>query len=123
MSDRSAETLQGNLAIWVSDEARVQTDGWKGYASIPAVRHYTVNHSKQFVCYKKSRKISINALEGAHGVIKPKARTLNMFVGHPTQQKESLQKKLDELVFRFNNRNLPDFFLVFFVSFGGTSPF
>ena len=36
-----------------------------------------------------------------------------MVANFSTQQKESLQKKLDELVFRFNNRNLPDFSLVF----------
>lgn len=113
VEDRSAGTLQSNLKAWVDENARVQTDGWKAYSSLDPEKHDSVNHSKKFVHYRRGRKISINALEGSHGVIKRKARNLNLFVGHPTKSIQSLQLKLDELVFRFNNRSHEDLFLVF----------
>ena len=113
VKDRTAGTLQSNLRSWVSDDAMIQTDGWKGYSSIEAERHDVVNHSEKFVDYCEGRKISINALEGTHGVWKRKARIINLFVGHPSKQADSLQLKLDELVFRFNNRSHPDLFLAF----------
>ena len=105
--------LQSNLKQWVDDEARVQTDGWKAYYSLDTEKHDVVNHSKKFVQYRRGRKITINALEGCHGVIKRKARNMNLFVGHPTSSATSLQLKLDELVFRFNNRSHDDLFVVF----------
>ena len=97
----------------MDDDARIQTDGWKAYYSLDAEKHDSVNHSKKFVSYRRGRKISINALEGTHGVIKRKARRLNLLVGHPTSQISSLHAKLDELVFRFNHRDHPDLFFFF----------
>ena len=41
LEDRCAETLQGDLANWLSDGAQVQTDGWKGYSSIDVDKHMT----------------------------------------------------------------------------------
>ena len=113
MVDRTAPTLMSNIKAWVAEDAMVQTDGWKGYSSLDVDKHDSVNHSTKFVQYRRGRKISINALEGAHGVIKRKARKLNLFVGHPTASIQSLQLKLDELVFRFNNRCHEYLFLLF----------
>jgi len=113
VDDRSAPTLLENINKSVSPKAKIQTDGWKGYSRLDPERHQVVNHSKSFVRVSRGKKITINALEGAHGVIKMKARNMNLFAGHPTSQWASLQQKLDELVWRFNNRSHPDLFFLF----------
>ena len=89
-----------------------------GYSSIttaiPEIQHETVNHSKEFVAVSSSStKITTNTLEGTHGLLKTKARRLNLFVGQPSKQK-AFNDKISELVYRFNHRIYSeDFFLLF----------
>ena len=71
-------------------------------------------HSKEFVAVSSSStKITTNTLEGTHGLLKTKARRLNLFVGQPSKQK-AFNDKISELVYRFNHRIYSeDFFLLF----------
>ena len=114
VQDRTANTLKTNIRDNVHDEAAIQSDGWKGYQSLsPDFSHEIVNHNRQFVKTRRGKKIHINSLEGCHGVVKRKARALNLLVGQPTKDGEALRAKLGELQFRFNNRSSPDLFLTF----------
>ena len=76
--------------------------------------HNTVNHQREFVSSSSSGPVTTNTLEGTHGVLKMKARRLNLFSGNPSNNK-SFIRKIEELVFRFNHRNefSDDSFLVF----------
>ena len=101
-------------AATVDAESAIQSDGWKAYQSLsPDYDLETVNHSKQLVKVRRGKKVHINSLEGCHGVVKRKARALNLLVGQPTKDGKALSDKLAELQFRFNNRSAPDLFLVF----------
>ena len=55
-----------------------------------------------------------NTVEGMHGVLKNKARRLNLFSGQPSKG-EAMRRKISELVYRINHRNLyaDDFLLLF----------
>ena len=77
-------------------------------------QHTQVNHSKEFVSRSCGVKTTTNTLEGVHGVIKIKARRMNLFLGSPSNS-TSFQRKIQELVYRFNHRNIysDDPFFVF----------
>ena len=74
-----------------------------------------VNHSREFVSLSSEGKTTTKTLEGVHGVIKVKARRLNLFSGQPSKE-ASLKRKIAELVYRFNHRETlyaEDGFLLF----------
>ena len=90
----------------------MQTDGWASYRRLnqEGFPHDTVNHSaSEFVKYTSNGKVTTNTVESSHSHIKKRARVLNSFQG---VKGEKLNEKLQELVFRFNNRS-DDLFLIF----------
>jgi len=115
--DRSFNTLSANIDKYVQGNSSVQTDGWKGYSGLSSLRSYkhdTVNHSKTFVARKSGKKVHINTLEGVHGALKSKARSLKLFQGIPTSH-PTFASRVQELVFRFNLRQKKDLLFVYFL--------
>ena len=109
--NRSAEVLDSNIADTVEPGALVQTDMWKGYAHVKGTYdHQTVNHRREFVRRSARGIVSINTIESAHSHMKRNARRLNLFSGQRSQG-IAIQQKVDELVFRYNNRDNRDMFL------------
>ena len=112
VDDRTADTLVGNIKDNVAPSTPVQTDGWASYRRLheEGFPHDTVNHSaSEWVKRTPTGTVTTNTLEGSHAVIKRKARVLNSFQG---VKGEKLNEKLQELVFRFNNRSA-DLFCIF----------
>ena len=74
-------------------------------------------YSKSLCCWIRQThpqrgKVTTNTAETSHSHIKKRARVLNSFQG---VKGEKLNEKLQELVFRFNNRSA-DLFHIFFIS-------
>ena len=51
------------------------------------------------------QKTTTNTIEGLHGVMKIKARRLNLFSGQPSKRR-SMLRKIQELVFRINHLHI-----------------
>ena len=94
-----------------------------GYASITNIfpNATSVNHSIQFVNSQAgstttttTTTTTTNTIEGMHGVFKSKAKKLNLFSGQPAKC-QSLERKVDELVYRLNHRHLSEDFFVLFL--------
>ena len=106
---RDASTLKKNLSDCVDPSANVQTDSWAAYSGLD--NHDTVNHKeKQYVKYLFDKKVTTNTIEDTHGSLKRMARTMNLFNGRASL---TLKPRLEELVFRFNNREEDDLFCIF----------
>ena len=113
VDDRTKTTLQQNIKKNIQQGSEIQSDGWKGYRSLEETGsdHNVVKHNVSFVRKQAGRKITTNTLEGAHGVLKRKARQLNLFSGQGANK--YLAQKVQELVFRYNKRDVKDLFPVF----------
>ena len=98
---RDAPTLHTNILETVSPGVTVQTDGWAAYQGLKNVQHESVNHSESWVVHNGRGKITTNTVEGTHSSLRRISRKMNLFYGCPS---EMLQKRVDELVFRFNHR-------------------
>ena len=109
---RTKEVLVGNIQKFVKKGKFIQTDGLKSYAALATngYNHASGNHKRQFVLRSKKGIIHTNTIESAHAVMKKKARRLNLFVGQKTSP--LLERKIDELAYRYNNRDCEDKFLL-----------
>jgi transposase-like protein len=102
---RDRETLQGFIRKNVSGDAQaIYTDDWKAYEGIAdgTTEHGTVNHSEKE--YARG-KVHVNSMENVWSLLK------RSIIGsyHQVSAKH-LDAYLDELEFRFNNRENPFMF-------------
>ena len=113
VDNRTSDTLLSNITSSVNDHSRVQTDGWRAYHGLNKLGyiHDSVNHNNAFVRKTKRGKITTNTIESSHSALKRRARQSNMFQG---TRSTDLNPKIQELVFRFNNRE-GDIFVSFLV--------
>ena len=83
VDDREKHTLQTNIINAVHPGIEVHSDGWKSYSILEnqGFSHSVVNHKETFVAVSNGTKVTTNTLEGVHGVIKRKARKMNLFSG------------------------------------------
>ena len=109
--DRTKETLLKNISGSVKKGIPVQSDGLRSYGSLPSrgYPHDWVNHKERFVAVSRGKKVHTNTIESAHSQIKRVGRKVHIFYG---QCAAGLKAKLDELVFRYNNRGKSDLFLI-----------
>ena len=112
ISDRTKETLLGNIRKIVPKGKEIQTDGLRSYRSLPneGYKHSFVCHNKTFVTTDGKKKIHSNTIENAHSIMKKTGRKLNLFVGQ--SHGPGLEEKVAELMFRYNNRGNTDIFLI-----------
>ena len=111
VDNRTGDTLIGNISKSVNEKSRIQTDGWRSYhrLSSKGYVHDSVNHKQTFVRKTKQGKVTTNTVESTHSALKRRARQTNMFQGTSSTD---LNPKIQELVFRFNNRD-GDMFVCF----------
>ena len=119
VQSRSAATLQSNIAASCLPNSTINTDSWSGYRSLISRNfdHNAVNHKTNFVAYDdKNNLVTTNCVESAHSYLKRKSRSMKLLIGHPSQSHQ-LIAKIQELLWRFNNRNYSDdLFLLFSIS-------
>jgi transposase-like protein len=98
LPDAGAASLEGFLAANVAKPAAVATDGWTGYADLPAkgYRHEPVNLSASW----GDAVLRLPAIHLVFGL----AKRWLLGTHHGAVSKKYLQAYLDEYVFRFNRR-------------------
>ena len=109
--DRTKETLLRNIKASVKKGTPIQSDGLRSYRSLPSqgYPHDWVNHKETFTRVTRGKKVHTNTIESAHSQIKRTGRKMHIFYG---QCAAGLKAKIDELVFRYNNRGNSDPFLI-----------
>ena len=109
VDNRTGDTLIGNISKSVNEKSRIHTDGSYHGLSGKGYVHDSVNHKQTFVRKTKQGKVTTNTVESTHSALKRRARQTNMFQGTSSTD---LNPKIQELVFRFNNRD-GDMFVCF----------
>ena len=108
--DRTKETMEENLLNMIDNNSNIQSDSFSSYNGLNKIfnSHNKVNHSKEFVnINEKNEKIHTNSIEGFHGCIKRKARSLRLLNGK-CNDKEIIGDKIQELVWRYNYGKNPE---------------
>ena len=98
LPDAGAQSLEGFLAANVAQPAAVATDGWSGYADLPAkgYRHEPINLSAAW----GDAALRLPAIHLVFGL----AKRWLLGTHHGAVGKKHLPAYLDEFVFRFNRR-------------------
>ena len=98
LPDAGAQSLEGFLAANVAQPAAVATDGWSGYADLPAkgYRHEPINLSAAW----GDAALRLPAIHLVFGL----AKRWLLGTHHGAVSKKHLGAYLDEFVFRFNRR-------------------
>ena len=98
LPDAGAQSLEGFLAANVAQPAAVATDGWSGYADLPAkgYRHEPINLSAAW----GDAALRLPAIHLVFGL----AKRWLLGTHHGAVGKKHLGAYLDEFVFRFNRR-------------------
>src|SRR5918994_3119146 len=98
LPDAGAQSLEGFLAANVAQPAAVATDGWSGYADLPAkgYRHEPINLSAAW----GDAALRLPAIRLVFGL----AKRWLLGTHHGAVGKKHLPAYLDEFVFRFNRR-------------------
>jgi transposase-like protein len=98
LPDAGAQSLEGFLAANVAQPAAVATDGWSGYADLPAkgYRHEPINLSAAW----GDAALRLPAIHLVFGL----AKRWLLGTHHGAVSKKHLPAYLDEFTFRFNRR-------------------
>lgn len=96
--DTSGATLKTMITAWVSRDALIMSDEWKGYSWVSTMyRHLQVQHKKKEMTYMEAH---LNGIEGAWANLKRRWAMLHSI------DRKYLQRIVDEFVWSYNHRQL-----------------
>lgn len=99
---RDAETLFNILKKYVSPNATIITDCWKGYIGLDTYfrRHQTVNHSKNFISPETGA--HTQSIENQWHLIKKRIHAQHAYIS----ENDKLSLCLSEYIYRYHYRNI-----------------
>ncbi len=107
IADASKQSLQGFIKDNVESGSTIISDGWKGYASLPAEGYQHIIHSK------KDAASEVDMLPNVHTIISLLKRWL-LGTHQGAVSEKYMQAYLDEYTFRFNRRKSAQRGLLFY---------
>ncbi|KGO78810.1 transposase [Flavobacterium beibuense F44-8] len=104
VNNTQKQSIQPLIRHYVKEGAKLISDEWRGYNGLGnRYRHKIVNHGKKEYVNKFDSGIHSNSIEGFWGILK------RGLIGiYNKVSKKHLQLYVDEFVYRFNMRLLPD---------------